>query len=45
MRVSGTDMYGEFGLPAFKIGTAPLVKVNVFRDVVRIAYSFKCWPV
>jgi len=42
--VSGTDSTVKFGLAAVQIGTAMLVKVSVFRYLVWIAYSLKCWP-
>jgi len=41
--VSGTDSTVKCGLAAVQIGTALLVKVSVFRYVVCIAYSLKCW--
>jgi len=42
--VSATDSAVKCGLAAVQIGTALSVKVSVFRYLVWIAYSLKCWP-
>jgi len=43
VRVSGTDNMVKSGLVAVQIGTAMLENISVFRYLVRIAYSLKCW--
>jgi len=43
VRVSGTDSTVNSGLAAVQIGTALLVKLSVFRYLVWIADSLKCW--
>ena len=43
VRVSGTDSTVNSGLAAVQIGTALLVNISVFRYLVRIVDSLKCW--